>query len=765
MRAGWSFVVLLLAAACGGGDGGVPDAGPADAPTADAPIADARLDASTVDAAVDATPPDASGPLQLVVGPPQAYGEAVASHGFAEAVLGDIAWNGSEFLVVDEWGIVSAITPAGPMRTVDIVGPIINSQQPRVACHADGSCAVSWCYWMTAAWQMSPYIVRYAPDGTRVDTTALDTSMQTPGFPPAIGAYGDGYMIATYAPGGFLRLKRIGMTGAPLDAEPVEPGITSMPLYNNMAIACDDAGCSLAVANWDPFDPFDPRVTILRIAADGMITMVHHYDFRSVGAFACAGATCLLVEQPEDSDVVRGVLVDVDGNALAPPFAIGTVPNPNRAARLAVDASGFVLTTGTGVTTTTAGRLLAIRIGFDGTVGATVDLLPTRSLDYSWPDAIACAPSRCLAGASGGYGEDIVLARLDGSALVDDPPLKPRLPNRQETPITAVSDGGEALVAWGDSRLAFGVNRRAIRAARWSTTWLDATSTELAIGRYVDGDWNGTNYLFAANETSNTTVDLVRVSAAGEVLDTPPITIETPLSISVPRVVCNARCLVSKGKRGFVAAADGTKIAGSDFDAPIGGRPVALHDGTGRFVLAGEVTADNTIHATFVSAEGLPSTAIDVTGTAPADDAYYAGASAAAIGSSVLVSWRSAGHLVARTVDSSGALGALVDLPIPTASMRFSHTLVSLGDGAIVAWYDAVAGSFFGLQLAADGTPVTGAPLHLATAPRASFRGISSFFEVPLRSRGNTALLTWNEVSPPMHERMYVVPIQLLPTP
>jgi hypothetical protein len=151
-------------------------------------------------------------------------------------------------------------------------------------------------------------------------------------------------------------------------------------------------------------------------------------------------------------------------------------------------------------------------------------------------------------------------------------------------------------------------------------------------------------------------------------------------------------------------------------------------------------------------------------GDAPIADATTI---AAAIGPRILVSWRSEGHLVARTVEDSGTLGPLVDLPIPTAAMRFGHAIVALDDGAVVAWYDAVAASFFGLQLAADGNPVTGTPFLIAVAPFARFRGNKEypFVDLRMRSRGNTALLTWNEVSPPMHERMYVVPIQLLPTP
>jgi MYXO-CTERM domain-containing protein len=172
--------------------------------------------------------------------------------------------------------------------------------------------------------------------------------------------------------------------------------------------------------------------------------------------------------------------------------------------------------------------------------------------------------------------EDVVEASVYPAVL--DPTVSPELGIDTPVPQTAQGDqtipavgfdGNDYLVAWNDTRVV-GSSRLMATRVSGAGVVLDSTGTPLAAKQYVQIGTNqpaigfdGTNYLVVWVNSSYGAVRSVRVSPAGVVLDSTPLTINTSYYSTPPGVAFDGTNYLVVGSNGSTVVGNRVSKAGA----------------------------------------------------------------------------------------------------------------------------------------------------------------------------------------------------------
>jgi hypothetical protein len=700
--------VALAVAGCGP-DEFVPGGGHPDGeagPDGSAPGPDA--------APPDAVAPDASGPPSLVVGPVTTMAAAPGDVLYRQQI-GDIAWSGTDFVITSE-GMsfeqrIWRVSAEGEFLASDIVGQRWWEGGSDLACQGDGSCVVVWSDLFGAQLSWSAI----APSAA---TMYHPRSYGFASVAPLIGAFAGGYVVVAPQPStGALSYFRTDAIGNAIESATVVPDGVASTMTNATAIGCNADGCTLA------YQTISGQVAVLRVAADPLVAPIGPTvlpDFWMVNAVACTTDRCLVTEQSDEWSGAYGQLIALDGTLIGTRFSIASFAGGTLQHELAADATGFVLlTSASGAAGATEQQ--AVRIGFDGSVGAVFSVMPSGASPASppytyWynPDALGCSPTRCLAVRSG--IPDGRVARIEGSTVLDMPGLL-LVGANEHTDAAVGSDGTQLLVAWDDARLdgAGAMPEAAVHVARWSPVagWLAPLGDALTpvSHRWPSVAWNGASFVVGGEH-----LDLVSPSGAVAAIGS---------DHHVP-VACHARCLMLQDTyHGHVIEQDGTPVAGSELTLTHQSKGAAPFDfafGEG-FASVG-YHSNGRVVLTPISIDGAVHPDLEI---APPDP-LQPPATVARVGDRLVVFWSAGGSVRARWVAADLSLGPVVELPAvqPTFDGIVAATV---GDGALLVWYQLSDLAFHALRVDGDVTtldaPFALTPRTVIPYPRFSQRNLT----------------------------------------
>jgi hypothetical protein len=696
--------VALAVAGCGP-DELVPDGGDrpdgATGPDGSDPAPDA--------APPDAVAPDASGPPALVVGPVTTMAAAPGDVLYRQQI-GDIAWSGTDFVITSE-GMsfeqrIWRVSTDGEFLAGDIVGQRWWEGGSDLACQGDGSCVVVWSdlYGAQLSWSaITPSAATmYHPRSYGFTAVA-----------PLIGAFAGGYVVVAPQPStGALSYFRTDAGGNAIEAATVVPDGYASTMTNSKAMDCTADGCTLA------YQTISGQVAVVRVAADPAVAPIGPTvlpDVWMVNAVACTTDRCLVTDQSDEWSGAHGQLISLDGTLIGTRFSIASFAGGTLQHELAADAAGFVLLSAA------SGEQQAVRIGFDGSVGAVVSVMPSgagpASPPYTYwenPDALACSPTRCLAVRSG--APDGRVARIEGSTVLDTPALL-LVGANEHTNAAVGSDGTQLLVAWDDARLDGdgAMPEAAVHVARWSPAagWLAPLGEALAPVTYGSASvrWNGASFVVGSEH-----LDLVSPGGAVAAIG----------GDHHAAVACHARCLVLRdASRGHVIEQDGTPVAGSEltlayqstgaaaFDFAFGeGFATVGYHSTGRVVLT-PVSIDGAVHPDLELAP---------------PDPIQPPATVARVGDRLVVVWSAGGRVRARWVAADLSLGPIVELPA-VQPMFDRIVAATVGDGAMLVWYQQSDLAFHAVRVDGDvatlDAPFALTPRTVIPYPRFSQRNLT----------------------------------------
>lgn len=732
MRSVVVALVVLSATGCGG-DEAVPDA-PSSPP-------DAAVDAASPDAAA----PDAE-PTDLVIGEPfgppdDAVGPALDGSHAA------IAWNGTDFVLLEQ---TIGVGPSDVLvRWLGADGTFHGARQALagddlevggLTCRTDGTCA----YGVYGGFGDPSHKLVLLTGGGGGDDNAQPPFVELPAAlsqnAPFVGAHGTGY-VAVGGTVGVERYQRVTAGGLLIDLAPVDIDVgPDRAVHEDLEpiFACDDDGCTLVMST---VGAGGDDVRIMRFHAGGDVDApVVVPGVLEAEGFACAGATCLIAEQRAGSSLLRGLRVDRGGAPIGGAFTIATLAAGSRSVHVGADATGFVVTTGVGVTDAAPGRMHAIRVGLDGSVGADLDVMPTASdrsdlaLADGRRDGVACSPARCVLVAT--IDGSRIVARLDGTTIVDDPPVVVVAPAAMRE-LAGTHAPDHALLTWRERRIIDDTPAWSLRAARIGATgWIAPASTALP-GNVVSAfGWTGSGYLGIAADGA-----IVRLDADGAVVGAAP---------AIPGafgIACRARCLVGLASGGGVLVEpDGSVVPDSTFTGPRGA-PIAFEASStpGGFAL---VSTDAGLDVAIVTATGVLISTIDVAEALPVSGGNVG---RAVVDGTLIIAWHSAGTTVARAIGPDLALSAAVDLG-PDIELESS---APLGHAALFTWHDSAARTYRAVRVD-PALALLEPPFELAAGP---FDAGS----VPVAASSGTAVsVAFTHLDPTTDVRfLTVIPVRL----
>ncbi|WNG53648.1 hypothetical protein F0U59_01685 [Archangium gephyra] len=345
----------------------------------------------------------------------------------------------------------------------------------------------------------------------------------------------------------------------------------------------------------------------------------------------------------------------------------------------------------------------------------------------------------------GGHSTEVLATRVTGLGVpLDNPALAlSQSGSGQYSPVVA-HDGTNFLVVWRDTRGLIG----GIHGARVSETGvlLDPSGIHISSSStHHPGEpavaHDGTNFLVVWNEyNSGFGIYGARVSSAGSVLDTPPLTISAPsMGQFYPAVAHDgANFLVVwedyrqghgdilgarvNGATGSVLDTSGIAIGAATANQTF---PKVAHNGTS-FLVVWQDTRNNTagdIYGARVSSAGVLLDTSGIAISAGITSEYHPAVTHN--GMHFLVVWedlRAAGIYGAR-LDSTGAVLDTSGIPIAIGTHRvLQHpTAVYDGDTFVVAWQDYRAGTdisdIYGARVDGSGVLVDTQGFAIATGP------------------------------------------------